>query len=176
MNDTYYDYQVDPDERGSKEHATKSLLRNYHHDLTKITDTHMLRAAIDAFVARVDACDKETEPIDKDYVPRFRGLQERFEALPPNDAQRPILKKEIDETEREWDRRRAPAYNALHQDLDKIVGDAVAPYTERQRELVKRADAAGKSLTARELADQLKERQKQHAQERQPSNDQDRER
>lgn len=76
----YYDYTVDPDERGSKEHAIKSLLRNYHQDLTKITDAGDHNKTIDAMVQRIELCNKQTGPIDKIYSKQLGKTKRRLES------------------------------------------------------------------------------------------------
>ena len=172
----YYDYTVDPDERGSKEHAIKTLLRNYHQDLTKITDAGDHNKTIDAMVQRIELCNKETGPIDKIYSKQFRENETALGKLAESDPKLQTLARKQDSLEREWDSHLAPHYKALHKDLDKIVTDAVAPYVERQRDLAKKVDAVGRGLTAQKLAADFKKTREQSRQQRQATNDNERER
>ena len=172
----YYDYTVDPDERGSKEHAIKSLLRNYRQDLTKITDAGDHNKTIDAMVQRIELCNVRTGPIDKIYSKQFRENETALGKLAEGDPKLQTLARKQDSLEREWDRDLAPHYKALHKDLDKIVADAVAPYVGRQRDLAKKVDAAGRSLRAQKLAADFKKSQQQSRHQHQAANDNERER
>jgi hypothetical protein len=152
-------------ELGSSEHAILTTLRTYRPDLDKISDEPVLQKTIDAMVQRMRKYDKQTEPIANELGPRIRALEARYDPLPKNHPQRAELEKQLIAVDREWDRRERPLSKALHADLDKIVRNAVAPYRERQRALVAKVNAAGKSLRSRELADAFRQRQRsQHVQ------------
>ena len=165
-------------ELGSTEHAMITTIRTYRQDLENITDEPVYDTTINAMVARMRDYDKQTEPITKEMGSRIRELEARWEPLPKNDPQRAKLEKQLVAVDREWDRRRAPLSKALHKDLDTIVSNAVKPYVERQRALVKSVNAVGKNLRSRALADAFKARQQSHRQhqQKQPAKDNERER
>jgi len=164
-------YQDEP-ERGSREHATITTLRNHRDELGKITDPKVHGATIDAMVRRIDDYDKQHDAITDELGPRIRALEARYDPLPKNDPQRASLEKQLIAVNREWDRRLAPLSKALHSDLRNIAKNAAAPYRERERAFVKNVKDVDKNLRSRQLADAFKARQQQH----QPGKDRDHER
>ena len=155
----YLNYLEDPPETGSKEHAIKSTLRNYHRDLEKITDAVDHKKTIEAMVQRIELCHRQTAPIDKVYSKQFQRNQTALEKLGERDPRIQSLARTQDSLEREWDRQLAPHYKSLHKDLDKIIATAVKPYLKRDRAFLKAADQVSKQLRSRALADQFKARQ-----------------
>jgi hypothetical protein len=164
-------FQHEP-ERGSREHAIQTTLRNHRSDLYKITDQKERSATIDAMVQRIDEYDKLTDPIVKELGPRMQVLESQRDKLPKNDQKRVPLQKEYLAVLHELDRRRAPFSKALHKDLDNIVKKAVLPYRKQDRAFLKNVTAVSKNLRSREIADAFKARQKQQK----PAKDLDRER
>jgi hypothetical protein len=87
-------FQHEP-ERGSREHAIQTTLRNHRSDLYKITDQKERSATIDAMVQRIDEYDKLTDPIVKELGPRMQVLESQRDKLPKNDQKRVPLQKRI---------------------------------------------------------------------------------
>ena len=164
-------FQFEP-ERGSREHAILTTLRNHRSELYRITDPKDQSATIDTMVKRIDEYDKLTDAIAKDLGPRIRALEAIHNPLPKNHPHRARLEKQLVAIDREWDRRQAPLSKALHKDLDNIVAKAVLPYRKQDRAFLKNVNAVGNSLRSRQLADAFKTRQKQQK----PAKDLDRER
>jgi hypothetical protein len=164
-------YQDEP-ERGSREHAIITTLRNHREELGKITDPKVHGATIDAMVRRIDDYDKQHDAIADELGPRIRALEARYDPLPKNDPQRAPLEKQLVAVNRVWHQRLAPLSKALHRDLDNIVEKAVEPYRARERALAKNVQTVGKNLRSRQLAEAFRDRQAQN----QPGKDRDHER
>jgi hypothetical protein len=128
----------DPEpERGSREHAIGTTLRNHRADLDKITDEKDRGATSDAMVERIDKYDRQHDAIAKELVPRIRTLKGRYNPLPKNDPPRDRLEKLLVAVNREGERRLASLSKELHSDLREIAKNAAAPYRQRERAFVR---------------------------------------